>query len=839
MWRLLLRVLILAVGLPPTFAYPADRHDLPSPQGVVSSVTPAGGELSSLAFTENRGQWPDSILFSANSGGVTIWFTDHGAYYQLTRRTDSESYDPRSPEDARRRPDRLESLMFRATLIGAETPSQRLGLGLLEQKSNYFLGNDSSRWRTDVSNFRAFALESVYPGIDLEYYGSGGRLEYDFRVAAGADYSRIRFQFEGVRGMSVDNDGDLVVSTEWGEMRELAPVVYQEIGGVRKTVTAQFKLHPDQSLGFELGAEYDASRGVVIDPILIYSTYLGGGDNDGGRDIARDQTGAVYVTGETFSANFPTLNPGQSVRAGYISAYVTKLNSAGNGLVYSTYLGGTESDGAYAIAVDGDGAAYVTGFVSSTDFPTANAFQGQFNGLPFDAFVAKISGTGNSLVYSTYLGGGVWDSGDGIAVNGAGEAFVTGYTSSTNFPTQNPFQGASGGDYDTFVTKLSSSGSSLVYSTYLGGNRADDGNGIALDASGAAYVTGRTKSTNFPVNAPLQPALAGFYLDAFVTKLSGNGGSLVYSTYLGGAADDYGYDIVVDPSGVAYVTGRTLSTDFHTFAPLQADNAGAYDVFVTRLSASGGTLGFSTYLGGAADDHAYGIAVDDAGSVYVAGRTFSPDFPTFNAFQSDFQGGDADAFVTRLNGAGTGFIYSTFLGGNDYDGAYGVAIDDAEAAYVTGYTVSQDFPVQNSFMGSLQSADADIFITKLSHAAGADWDNDGIPDDIDNCLGVVNSLQEDTDGDGIGDACCCVGRVGDANGSGDEQPTIGDISIIIDALFIRTDWSAIPCPAEADVNQSGGVNARPANITIGDISMLTDYLFISGPQTFGPLPDCL
>ena len=809
MWRQVFCIFALAAWLLST----SNGDPGPGDQSVAEKVreTVTVQEVSSLpmAFTENRGQWDDSILFQSHAAGATVWFTRSGAYYQFTRRVaDGESGLESVPADEPGRfqqgRDSLETIMIKAELVGSSPNPRVSGRDQMEYKCNYFIGDDPAGWHTDVPNYRAIVLEGVYPGIDLTYYGRGRRVEYDFRVSAGADHSRIRIKYQGIERLALADDGALVVTTAWGDVRELAPVVYQDVKGRRRSITSEYQINADSSFGFRLGPEFDSSLPVVIDPVLIYSTYLGGSNNDGGRSIAVDASGAVYVTGETFSDNFPTLNAYQVLKAGYINAFVTKLSAAGNSLVYSTYLGGSSSDGGYAVAVDAAGAAYVTGFASSTDFPVSNAYQGSYGGGSFDGFVTKLSSAGNALVYSTYLGGNNWDNGDGIAVDAAGAAYVTGYTSSPDFPTANPYQGEHQGDFDAYVAKFSSSGSSLVYSTYLGGSSADDGNSIAVDGSGSAYVTGRTRSVNFPTSNAYQGSRAGTKLDAFVTKLSGNGKRLDYSTYLGGAGDDYGYGITVDVSGAAYVTGRTRSPDFPTYNPYQGVNHGEHDVFVTKLSGSGASLLYSTFLGGAVDDYGYGIAVDAVGSAYVTGRAFSADFPTHNALQGTYQGGNSDAFVSRLSVTGSSLVFSTYLGGAMYDGGYGIAVGAFGAAYVTGYTDSDNFPTLYPYQGTLCQAGADIFVAKLTDTSTLD---------------------------------CCLGRVGDANGQGGDEPTISDISVIIDALFISGNPGIIACLAEADVNQSGGADPQPEDLTISDISILIDYLFIS--QRPSLLADCL
>ena len=403
-------------------------------------------------------------------------------------------------------------------------------------------------------------------------------------------------------------------------------------------------------------ASYDRSKLLIIDPVLVYSTYLGGSGPDAGIGIAVDASGKAYVTGETSSLDFPTMNASQPASAGGGDAFVSKLNAAGSALVYSTYLGGSGSDAGTGIAVDGLGNAYVTGQTRSTTFPTTSgAFQTSFGGGFSNAFVSKLNAGGSALAYSTYLGGSRFDLGSGIAVDASGNAYVTGQAGSTNFPiTSGAFQTSLRGSGDAFVSKLSAAGSALVYSTFLGGSGFDLGLGVAVDASGNAYVTGETLSSDFPTTSgALQTSFGGGYSDAFVSKLNAAGSALVYSSYLGGRGGDQGSGIVVDASGDAYVTGLTDSADFPTVDPLQPRYGGGGNVFVTKLNAAGSALVYSTYLGGRGGDLGSGIAVDASGNTYLTGSTGSPDFPTVNPFQPAKAGAvfAFDAFVAKISPA--------------------------------------------------------------------------------------------------------------------------------------------------------------------------------------------
>jgi len=413
-----------------------------------------------LAFTENEGQWDDQALFRANAGGVTMWFTQNGTYYQFTRRI------PRTPVGAQglapwaysrtplrndppgrfdHEPDSIETMAIKTSFVGANLNPEVVGEGLMEYKCNYFIGNDPAEWYTDVPNYRAVCLKEVYPGIDLRYYGNGRQLEYDFVVSPGADPAKIAIRYDGALSLSVNSNGELVVKTEWGEVIEQRPVVYQTQGDQRIPLEGTYKVSENHSFAFALGDDYDPKLSLVIDPTLVYSTYLGGNDDEVATDIAIDANGNAYVTGYTLSSDFPTSNPYQTDQPG-IDVFVTKLNSTGNGLVYSTYLGGSGNemidnwwwDHGPSIAVDGSGSAYISGYTESTDFPTQNPYQTDQPAA--DAFITKLNGAGNGLVYSTYLGGDGWDGGYAIAIDGSGNAYVTGSTWSDNFPTQNPYQ---------------------------------------------------------------------------------------------------------------------------------------------------------------------------------------------------------------------------------------------------------------------------------------------------------------------------------------------------------------------------------------------------------------
>ncbi|MCP4666466.1 MAG: hypothetical protein GY849_08860, partial [Deltaproteobacteria bacterium] len=426
--------------------------------------------------------------------------------------------------------------------------------------------------------------------------------------------------------------------------------------------------------------------------------------------IAVDNTGRAYVTGRCSSTDFPTAQAFQGTfGGGNRDAFITKLGPNGTALGYSTYLGGSALDQGNEITLDGSGNIYVVGRSDSTNFPTKQAFQGTNAGNQ-DAFIAKLDPTGATLAYSTYLGGASLDQGIGIALDGSGNVYVSGRSSSTNFPTKQAFQGTNAGNQDAFIAKLDPTGATLAYSTYLGGASLDQGIGIALDGSGNVYVSGRSSSTNFPTKQAFQGTNAGGY-DAFITKLVPSGTALAYSTYLGGGNDERGIKIAVDRSGKAYVTGITHSTDFPTKQAFQGTNAGDTDAFVTKLVPSGTALIYSTYLGGTDTDEGYGIALDPSGSAYATGKSNSTDFPTRQAFQGT-NAGDYDAFITKLVPSGTALAYSTYLGGTGTDHGTRTAIDESDNTYVTGFTNSTDFPTGQAFQGA-NAGSYDAFVFKI------------------------------------------------------------------------------------------------------------------------------
>jgi len=637
-----------------------------------------------LSFEANQGQTDTRVKFLARVQGYTLFVTSDEAV--VAGRDGS---------------------VERMKLLGA---SHKMRIEPLDKQpgiSNYFIGNDPAKWRTNVANYGRVALREVYPGIDLIFYGNERQLEYDWVVAAGADPKQIRVRWEGRDPVRKNADGDLVLNAS---LRQKKPLIQQD----GKPIDGGYVVH-GREVSFQV-PRYDATRTLVIDPVFLYSTYLGGNANgkfvrgDQGNGIAVDGAGNAYVTGLASSSNFPTVNPLQASNgtASYNgTAFVTKINASGSALVYSTYLGGSVADQGNGIAVDGAGNAYVTGQTSSTNFPTANPLQANYGGNG-DAFVTKINASGSALVYSTYLGGRSDDFGRGIAVDGSGNAYVTGNTTSTDFPTANPLQAmqaTNGGGPDAFVAKINAAGSALVYSTYLGGSGWDEGFGIAADGAGNAYVTGYTYSTNFPTANAMQATFSGSG-DVFVTKINAVGSALMYSTYLGGGGNSaaYGFGIALDGSGNAYVTGNTDSTSFPTANPLQASNHGNWTAFVTKINVAGSALVYSTYLGGSGGDYGRGIAVDGSGNAYVTGNTTSTDFPTANPLQATSGGNDGnsygDAFVTKINATGSALVYSTYLGGSGDDVGNGIAVNGAGNAYVTGYTNSTNFPTSRPLQAS-------------------------------------------------------------------------------------------------------------------------------------------
>jgi hypothetical protein len=656
-----------------------------------------------LYFIANNGQVNPQARFYARTPLYTLWLTDKGLVF-----------DSSQPSNEKGNRD-----VCRMVFLNTRKKPSMVPMDRDSHRVNIFRGRDPSRWKTGIPTSRAVLVKQLYNHIDLKVYGVEKQVEYDWIIKPGGSPDRIAFRFHGSQNTQIDEQGNLCINTPLGRWVHKKPTAYQVVNGQKQPAVVAFVERGPDAYGFQAAA-YDKNRELIIDPlVLVYSTYLGGNGIDYGIAIAVDHSGCAYVTGATFSTDFPVENPYRpEVPLSGRDAFITKFSAAGDSLVYSTYLGGLESDYAGGIAVDDDGSAYVTGRTSSSDFPIENAFQENIQpddwGYGQDAFVTKLSPTGDALVYSTYLGGKRQDYGSALAVDSSGSAYITGATNSVDFPLKNPFKGPPVPDEwgnlyvsDAFITKLSPDGGSLVYSTYLGGSWSEIAYGIALDSNGSAYVTGYTGSYDFPTQNAFQDALAEgwkYPIDAFITKLSPGGDSLVYSTYLGGSEDDSGGDIAVDSDGNAYVTGYTFSADFPVENPYQESLTRHFmwDAFVTKFSPTGESLVYSTYLGGYEYDRGYAVAVDHQGCAYIAGSTQSRDFPTLEPMQENLRlnedGYGEDAFITKFAPAGDTILYSSFLGGGGPDNALDLALDSMGNIYVTGNTASEDFPLENPAM---------------------------------------------------------------------------------------------------------------------------------------------
>jgi hypothetical protein len=685
-----------------------------------------------LSFEANQGQADPRVDFVSRGWRSTLFLTPTEALVA----PDGGAADSGTAQE----PARNQSAGLRMKLVGANLQAGAEGLEPLSARSHYFIGGDSTKWLTDVPHYRKARYRDIYPGIDLVYYGTSERqLEYDFIVAPGADPSLIALQFEGAKQLEVDVRGDLRLRLRDGEVRFRKPRAYQEAGGERREVASRYSLGAENQVAFQLD-DYDPRWPLVIDPVLVYSTFLGGSIQDFGGRIAVDADGNAYVMGGTNSFDFPIVNAVQgnfsgNSGGGLGDVFITKINAAGTALVYSTYLGGSNGEEVRGdIAVDAGGNVYVTGRTASNDFPTTpGAFDtacGNLNDCSFslfrrDAFVAKLSSGGDSLAYSTFLGGGGSDEGRGIAVDTAGNAYVTGQ-GDLEFPTTpGAFQETGSG---CFVTKLNAAGTALVYSTLFNEAICND---MAVDTNGNVYLTGETNSPSFPATAGAFDTGCGTdgncnlgsdpgNRDAFVTKLDPAGAALVYSTFLGGSGPETGEGITVDAAGNAYVTGQTSSNDFPTASAFQAVFGGSTlgDAFVTKLNPTGSGLAYSTYLGGADRDAGADIAVDASGNAHVTGLTVSSNFPIVDPIQATFAGGSTgvggDTFVARIDPTAV-LAFSTYLGGSGTDEGNGIAVDAAGNAYVVGETSSAGFPtanpVQSNFGGNF-----DAFVAKMSGA---------------------------------------------------------------------------------------------------------------------------
>ena len=667
-----------------------------------------------LRFESNQGQVNPAVQFISRGSGYTLFLTGNNAVMAL-RGSDEQTG------------------LLTMTLVGANASPRISGQELFAGKSNYYVGNDQSKWRTNIPNYGKVQYSEIWPGIDLVWYGNQRMLEYDFIVKPGVNPQQIHLAFDGVESLRLDAEGNLVLKTKAGELIQKAPVIYQDGAQGRESVSGKYRLLAANEVGFELGV-YDTTRPLVIDPVLAMATYLGGSLLDNVQDVALDSAGNVYCTGRLDSTEFPPASGNKDGEA----TYVVKISADGTSLIYATVLDGSNDDFGQTIAVNSAGQAAIAGSTFSDDYPLLFPFEDTHNpglggGGNDDAFVTKLDENGQfnlgcNCSFSTYLGGSSTDFARGIAFSSNNRVYVVGETTSTNFPKVNQFQGngfVSG--TDSFLTVFAANGQSLTYSTYFRGGSDDRerARAVAVDSAGNAYVIGQTEGNNIQTRgangtSPAQ-ANSGGGFDAFVAKfnpsLSGDS-SLIYATYLGGSGTEFVGDIAVDSQQRAYVTGQTGSFNFPLNAVsgatiLDATNQ-TNEAFVTCFNSNGSGRVFSTFLGGNGQDVGQAIAVDIANNVYVNLSTISnQNLPLINPIQGTLAG-SWDAYIAKIAPEGRSILFSTYLGGTGTETSGGMAVlPNGESLAVGGVTLSANFPVTPGAVQSQKSGDRDGFVARI------------------------------------------------------------------------------------------------------------------------------
>jgi hypothetical protein len=694
---------------------------------VVACLSVLGWATSAGAFggfIENRGQVDSRAKYYCLGSRAAVYFTQDAVVIDLKE-------EMRNPKGRGHHQMPYEEMMAEAAdSVGqrgcavyirfeAASPSPVIeARGELETKYNYFLGSDPTRWRTEVPAFSEVVYRDAWPGVDLVFReDDGGRLTYEAVLSPGADGQMVQFRYEGADRVTKESDGSFLVETPVGSLREERAVAGGKVGVF---MLAQVNRELLES-GGSTAPEDNPSA-------LLWSTFLGGSGLDAGASVALDATGNAVVTGLTGSSDFPS-TPGayDTSLNGYQNIFVAKLSASGSALLWGTFLGGSLDDEGCSLILDASGNAVVTGYTTSSDFPTTpGAYDTSYNGGYYDrdVFVAKLSASGSTLLWSTFLGGSDFDYARSLVLDPSGNPVVAGYTESSDFPTTpGVYDTSYNGSEDVFVTKISASGSALLWSTFLGGSGSDVGTSVVLDASGNAVVTGYTQSSDFPTTPGAYDTSfnGGYYdWDVFVAKLSASGSALVWSTFLGGSREDDGYSLVLDASANAVVTGFTASSNFPTTPGAYDTSYYNHDIFVAKLSASGSALLWSTFLGGSDDDSEYSLVLDALGSAVVTGETQSSDFPTTpGAYDTSFNGGSygSDVFVAKLSASGSALVWSTFLGGGGNDVGYSLVLDASGNAVLTGWTSPSGFPTTpGAYDTSHDGGTYDVFVAKLSMA---------------------------------------------------------------------------------------------------------------------------